>query len=381
MNENLPVPQKNKFITKLKKMLFVVLSSVGLAGNMTTPVEASEYDTIKVHELDEKNDFKENLKVVSESEQIVNQLIENRKEKGLGEYSQITGEADRVKEQLVALFEGIDKNFDRNAKQKGTQAIDKNDFKKSIINLLENLNDVVFVDDLDGDNEYANYFKDKPSVGAFYRQETNVIALQPEYLTFAGKRISSDMKKYKGQPYIFVHELQHSAQLSGKENASYQENIYTYNSEDDELSLKKVSEDNFFLYSSYLDSLLREGHSNNQAEYVRDFNVDKLDLISETSYSIPTIVYNKLAYLVGEKLMDSYMKNPTTYLCDFLTNQLDSKYGEGSGLEMYSLINNLTLCWNSNYESVKIESIKELEQRYKVAQNKEKSNQNLKQIK
>ena len=110
MNENLPVPQKNKFITKLKKMLFVVLSSVGLAGNMTTPVEASEYDTIKVHELDEKNDFKENLKVASESEQIVNQLIENRKEKGLGEYSQITGEADRVKEQLVALFEGID-NF------------------------------------------------------------------------------------------------------------------------------------------------------------------------------------------------------------------------------------------------------------------------------
>ena len=62
-------------MAKLKKILFVALSSIGLARNMTPQVEASELNVTKVNEINEKkNSFEESIKVVSESEQIVDRI-------------------------------------------------------------------------------------------------------------------------------------------------------------------------------------------------------------------------------------------------------------------------------------------------------------------
>ncbi len=127
-----------------------------------------------------------------------------------------------------------------------------------------------------------------------------------------------------------------------------------------------------------LECFLKNGHSNNQAEYVRDLDEKYYESTSKTAYDLPTILYNKLAYLVGEKALNDYVRNNNTYFCDFLTTSLDSKYGEGTGVEMYSLMNDLVLCCpKSYYGDIYLNSKDELKKRYEIIKNKEKDNKEL----
>ena len=248
MKQNLPVPQKNKFIAKLKKMIFIALSSIGLAGNITAPVQASQTNNIQEANSKE-NSFKENLKVKTESERIADEMIKFRKVKGLGEYSQITNQGESVKEQIVQLFDTVDKNFDRNAKRKGSNEISKNEYKNSLIQTIKRVSDIIFVDDINADNEYAEYFRNKSTVTAYYSGANNIIALRGDCT----------------DAYTMVHELQHAVQNYGQRAASYRKKAYLENlkksmkeNNNNDLDIEELNEENFFLNSTAFWSIFCE---------------------------------------------------------------------------------------------------------------------------
>ena len=56
-NNNLPVPSKNKFIIKLKKDIFIVLSSLGIANNLTITAAADTPVVNVEQEISTENDF------------------------------------------------------------------------------------------------------------------------------------------------------------------------------------------------------------------------------------------------------------------------------------------------------------------------------------
>ncbi len=247
MNKNLPMPQKNKFMAKLKKMIFIALSSIGLAGNITAPVQASQ--TNKTQEFNSKeNNFIDSLKVKSESEQIADRLVELRQEKGLGQYSQITGQAEKVRKKLVKLFDAVNENFDMNAKRKGIQAISKEEYKNNLIYTIENLDDIIFIDDLDANNQYTEYFRNDSDVEAYY-MDTNEIVI----------------KKGHASAYVLVHEIQHSIQYAGEKDVGYSWEFYKKDLDDNlnkneknNFKLEKIREDDIFAYSSYFRVLFKE---------------------------------------------------------------------------------------------------------------------------
>ena len=101
---------------------------------------------------------------------------------------------------------------------------------------------------------------------------------------------------------------------------------------------------------SYFDvtQILNEDNANEKAEYIRDFRLERTKDISINGYKLETVIYNKLSYLVGEKEMNQYMKKHDIDLISFLSDKLDKKYGEGTGLALYQHITNLSL-WSTHY--------------------------------
>ncbi|MCI8760597.1 MAG: hypothetical protein HFJ34_05730 [Clostridia bacterium] len=63
----------------------------------------------------------------------------------------------------------IDENFDRNASKKGTLVeVTKEEYKENFINAVSSLNDIIYADMNGEENQYTLYFRENPTVGAFY---------------------------------------------------------------------------------------------------------------------------------------------------------------------------------------------------------------------
>lgn len=327
-NKNLPIVSNNNFKTKIKKAIFVLFSSFGIATSVASSTYANErtnlqetMDETDVNKL-QREKFLSELKVnfSKNNEDIVDKLAKNRKQ----EFSIATGHKEDVKQILVKTLDKIDKNFDRNAQKKGKLAFSKREFKEKYISLISNLDNIIFVKDDDKPNQYTQYFKDRKSAGACYviKQVENDLGVIPKNVII--------MRDVKNLEYNMIHELTHKLQT--KNNS-------------------KV-----FLNYNNIITMLKEGHSNNMAEYVRGTKLfgtnDSITHSSLTDYGIPTIIYNKLSYLVGAREMDEYMQNsdPSDQktVQEFLSEKLDNKYGEGTGEEIYKYITNLSL-WFTNY--------------------------------
>ena len=141
-NNNLPVVQNNNFKTKIRKAIFILLSSLRIATSIDpTTTYAKEKTNIEKtmdsHDRQNNRDkFLNELKVdVSKNnEKIVDELVKSRGE----EYSIDTGNGEKVKEILVKTLDKIDENFDRNAKKKGKMvSFTKEEFKNNYISLID----------------------------------------------------------------------------------------------------------------------------------------------------------------------------------------------------------------------------------------------------
>lgn len=221
-----------------------------------------------------------------------------------------------------------------NASKKGTLAITKEEYKKDFINSILNLNDIIYADMKDKENQYTLLFRENQGGGACYIREQfkNELGIIPQNTII----LNSDFDKEIY--YTMMHETKHSEQ---KQTSSY-------------------------IFASYegIIKILREGHSNNHAEYIRDiklfkekvttnvlkneYTIPRITNVSENGYKLFSIIYNKLSYLVGEKEMDEYFRKQDVYLDTFLSEKLDKKYGEGTGLELYQSITNLSF-WSKRY--------------------------------
>ena len=220
-----------------------------------------------------------------------------------------------------------------NASKRGTLAITKEEYKKDFINAISNLNDIIYVDMNGEENQYVLYFKENPNVGAFYRR-----ILENELGKIPGNSIVYNNDFDKGLYYRMIHEIKHSEQ-------------------------KQAYSDIFILYDDII-RILREGNSNYFAEYIRDirlfegeavttasnrkYRLFSITNVSENAYKLLSIIYNKLSYLIGERELDEYFRKQDVYLHDFLSEKLDEKYGEGTGLELYQSITNLSF-WSISY--------------------------------
>lgn len=322
---NLPIPAKNKFIIKFKKAIFIVLSSLGIANNITITAAAEKPISNIEQEYNAKNNFKENLKVNlnKKNETIIDEILKRREEKGLGNWSQETAYEDKVKQLLVTTLDELDKNFDTNASKRGTNAVNKEEFKNYIIYLIENLDDIIYVDSRDGtQNQYIESFRLKQNTTAFYTRESskNDLGVIPKNVIVLNGEKLENTSHY----HTIIHEVIHSSQF----NNSYND---------------------FVINTDIIWRLLREGHATNQSEYIRDISRNNKDH-NLNSYNIPTNVYNKLSYLIGEQKMNEIMENYGN-LRIILSEELDSKYGEGTGLEMLKHITNLSFAF-STYDGI-----------------------------
>ncbi len=322
-NDNLPVVKNNKFKTKVRKAIFIVLSSLRIASSITpTTAYAKEKTDIEqpVDKQDRKSgreNFIQEVLVKKINENIVNQLVESRGQ----EYSLVTGKGEKVKEILIDTLDKIDKNFNMNAKKKGKLALMKEKFKDDIISLVDDLNDIVLTDPKE-ENEYAEYFRANTPVAAVYFNGDNVISM-------------NERKCSEHIEYTLIHEIAHKKQKSA---------------EDSRLAVNY----------KYIIAMLREGNSNNKAEYIRDVNKIRGQCNALNTYKKPTMIYNKLAFLIGENEMDEYMTNPRKEdLLSFLSNRLDSKYGEKVGAKLYEYITNISLYVSdySGYITTRIEAL------------------------
>lgn len=319
-NSNLPIPTKNKFILKFKKTIFIVLSSLGLANNITNAAAAEKAISNIEQEYNIENNFKENFKVNlnKKNETIVDGILKKREEKGLGNWSQETDYEDKVNQLLINTLDKLDENFDMNANKRGTNAVNKKEFKNYIISLIENLDDIIYVDPRDGtQNQYVERFRLNENTTAFYTRDSikndlgvipkNVIVLNGEKLE---KQNSYD---------TIIHEIIHSSQFRNRNN-------------------------DYVINTNMVWRMLREGHATNQSEYIRNIYKNNKDH-NLNSYDIPTNIYNKLGYLIGEQKMNEIMENQSN-LRIILSEELDKKYGEGTGLEMLKHITNLSFVFS-----------------------------------
>lgn len=351
---NLPVIKNSNFRTKVRKAIFILLSSLRITTSIAPTTYANEKTDFKETIDNNRKEFLSQFKVdVSKNNvKIVDEIEKNREQ----EYSIATGNGEKVKEVLVNTLDKIDENFDRNASKKGKlAAFNKEEFKQRYVSLINELDDIVYVEKDDSPNQYTEYFnKDSIFGGApvacyVNKEITNDLGKIPSNIVI--------MKEGQDLEYIFVHELTHEDQNAYKNK----------------------------IYINYKDiiSMLREGHSNNMAEYVRDTKLvgtnDSITHNSLTAYDIPTMVYNKLSYLVGTKQMDEYMQNSDKdSLNNFLSEKLDSKYGQGTGENLYKYITNLSF-WFKNYSGgiteEKIEGFYEkLDEKNRIVEERKKEN-------
>lgn len=315
-DNNLPILRKNGFMTKIKKAMFVILSAVGLSGSIANVSSANVQNTeIETDSNTKKKEFHESLKVDvnKTNETIIEEILEKRKETGLGEFSQETGYSNKVKEILVGMLDQLDKNFDMNAIKKGNNEANKEEFKNYIISLIENLDDIIYVNYReDMENTYAKYVKsEKNNTNAFYSSKAH----QTEFGEIKGNSIViNGVSLEEKEPYLTIlHEIIHSVQRK-----NYNEAVVNM---------------------SMVISMLKEGHSTNKSEYIRNTAYGNKEVNvtwhSFNAYDIPTNIYDKLEYLIGEKRMDQFMgKSESIRLRSFLKEELDPKYGEGTAKKM-----------------------------------------------
>lgn len=207
-----------------------------------------------------------------------------------------------------------------NASKKGILAITKEEYKKDFINAISNLYDIIYADMKGEENQYTLYLKKYNATGLYIREpDKNRLGNIPANIII----INSENDNIY---YSEMHEIKHSEQ-------------------------KKADSDIFASYYGII-KILKEGHSNNHAEYIRDIKLfdehRSIINVSENTYRLFSIIYNKLSYLVGEKEMDEYFRKQDVNLYDFLSEKLDEKYGEGTGLELYQSITNLSF-WSTQY--------------------------------
>ena len=316
---NLPVVENSNFRTKIRKAIFIFLSSLRIASSIVPTLNANA--KTNTFETMEKNDrqtnrekFIQDLSIRKNNENIVNKLIEDRGQ----EFSTETGKEEKVKEILIKTLNKIDENFDRNAKKKGKMAFTKEKFKSDYISLISNLDDIVCIGKDTNENQYTQYYKDRKLAlpTAIYFKDDIVNDLG----TISGNTIL--IKEYgKNIEYTLIHELTHKRQGKAKNNR-------------------------YINYKNVI-AMLYEGNSNNMAEYVRDTNLDDKEFtitnVSMTNYYMSSIDYNKLSYLVGEIQMDENMQELNKEnLRDFLKEKLDDKYGEGTGQDLFKYVTNLS---------------------------------------
>lgn len=320
-NSNLPIPSKNNFILKLKKAIFIVLSSLGLANNITITAAAEKPISNIEQEYNTENNFKENLKVnlTKKNETIIDGILKKREEKGFGNWSQETAYEDKVKQLLVNTLDKLDENFDMNASKRGTSAVNKEEFKNHIISLIENLDDIIYDDPRDGtQNQYIERFRLKPDSVAFYARESskNDLGVIPKnIIVLNGEKLETTIS-YD----TIIHELIHSSQFN-------------------------IGNNDYVINTGMVWRLLREGHATNQSEYIRNIGRNNKDH-NLNAYNIPTNIYNKLNYLIGEQKMNEIMENYGN-LRIILSEELDPKYGKGTGLEMLKHITNLSFAFSA----------------------------------
>ncbi len=232
------------------------------------------------------------------------------------EYSKDIGYEDKIRKTLIETLDKIDENFNMNASKRGTLALTKEEYKNDFIDAILSVDDIVYTN-MDDENQYTLYFQENPTVSGAYvkTQVKNKLGTIPENIIIIANR--SDIK-----PYMLMHETAHVHQQSR-------------------------SSDIICSYSD-ITKMLNEGNANQRMEYIRDFNLKQIEDISASGYKLETIIYNKLSYLIGEKEMNEYIKKHDIDLISFLSDQLDEKYGKGTGLELYQHITNLSL-WSTTY--------------------------------
>lgn len=241
------------------------------------------------------------------------------------EYSKDTGYGNRVKQILIEILDKIDENFEMNASKKGILAVTKEEYKNDFINEITNVEDIVYAN-MNEENQYTLHFKQN-SVGGIYTrtQCKNELGIIPPNIIMIRNDDEDIINTTK-------HETKHSDQ-------------------------KEKDSDILVSYYNIM-QILREGNATSNQEYIRGINLSStrkitrkmkwkstdftITNVSENGYKLPTIIYNKLSYLVGEKEMNKYMQTQNIDLPSFLSDKLDKKYGEGTGLALYQYITNLS---------------------------------------
>lgn len=318
-NNNLPVVKNNNFRTKMRKAIFIILSSLRIASSIGPTVDASAKtnaeETIEYNDRQNRREkFIEGITIRKINENIVNQLVERRGQ----EYSLVTGKGEQVREILIKTLDKIDENFNKNAKKKGKMAFGKEEFKNEYIELIGDLNDIFCVGKDTKENQYKEYFDSRELAlvsGVYFAEEKQMNSGTIPENSVLIKDYGRDIE------YIMIHELTHKKQ--GKIG-----------------SAKYINHNNVI-------KMLREGHSNNIAEYVRDTVLDAKEFtitrVSINNYNMHSVIYNKLAFLVGEKQMDEYMqKSKERTLNKFLQEELDNKYGKETRKELFKYVTNLS---------------------------------------
>lgn len=298
-----------------------MLSSLGIANNITITSAAEKPISNIEQGYNTENNFKENLKVNlnKKNETIVDGILKKREEKGLGNWSQETAYEDKVKQLLINTLDKLDENFDMNASKRGSNAVNKEEFKNYIISLIENLDDIIYVDPRDGtQNQYIERFRLNQDITAFYTRESikNDLGVIPKNVIV----LNGEKLEKKNSYDTIIHEVIHSSQFHNGNN-------------------------DYVINTNMVWRMLREGHATNQSEYIRDISKNNKDHNSN-SYDIPTNIYNKLSYLIGEQKMNEIMENQGN-LRIILSEELDKKYGEGTGLEMLKHITNLSFAFST----------------------------------
>jgi len=103
------------------------------------------------------------------NEKIIDEILNERKYYGLGDWSQETGFEDKVKQLLINTLDKLDENFNMNASKKESNVASKEDFENHIISLISSLNDIIYVDSTDGtQNQFTEYFKSNKTTRSFY---------------------------------------------------------------------------------------------------------------------------------------------------------------------------------------------------------------------
>ncbi len=218
--------------------------------------------------------------------------------------------------------------------------VTKEEYKKKFIDTILNLNDIIYVDMEGKENQYTLRFKKKGNLKA--------------YITTESVEDELGMIPKNNMVYSSEDDTKFSKTMM---NLAYSEQKQTFS-------------DVFTSYDCII-KILKKGYKNNYVEYIDDIKYDSN--VSENEEF--NRIYNKLCYLVGQKDMDEYIKKQDKYLNYFLSEKLDQKYGEGTGLELYQSITNLSF-WSTYDGEVTQEKLDNI--REQIGKNNELIEQKLK---